>query len=250
MNFMLFRKLLPLFAAFAFIYVNPARAQFAVYGTADGGTFGGITCPTFAAPCAQPGGHVKPYGGTFGMYYDFRDLGPVRVGLDLRGDVLATNKRADSSAGARDIYRQYTALAGVRGSMHTPISWLFPYAEIAGGYTRNNGSGLYTETTTTYSGATPPIQETSVSFNPERYANYALFKGFVGVDVRILPWLEIRAIEFGAGEAFGSTPTLQTVNSTVSATGATTTNGPTTTTTSSNTHFTDSIGAGVVFRFP
>ena len=249
MKFMLFRKLLPLLAAFAFVYVGPARAQFAVYGTADGGTFGGVTCPAFAGPCAQSGGHVKPYGGTFGAYYDFRDMGPLRIGADVRGDVLTSNKRADSSAGAKGAYRQYTALAGLRGSIRTPISWLHPYAEIAGGYTRNDASGLYTETTTTYSGTTP-VQQTSVSFNPEQFTNYALFKGFVGVDVRVLPWMDIRAIEFGAGEAFGSAPTVQTVTATVNANGAVTTTGPTITTTSPNTHFTDSIAAGVVFRFP
>lgn len=250
MKVMLFRKLLPLFAVFALMYVSPARAQFAVYGTADGQRFGGVTCPTFAAPCAQNTGHVTPYGGTLGFYYDFRDMGPVRLGLDVRGDLLGSNKRADSSSGAKGTYRQYTALAGIRGSFKGPLPMLHPYVEVAGGFTRNNASGLYTETTTTYAGSTPPVQESSLSFNPNLYATYPLVKGFAGLDIRILPYLDIRAIEFGVGEAFGSVGTLNTVSATVNANGTVTTGTPANSTSSPSSHFTDSIAAGVVFRFP
>lgn len=250
MKLMLFRKLLPLFAVFALIYVSPARAQFAIYGTADGQRFGGINCPTFVAPCAQNAGHVTPYGGTLGVYYDFRDMGPVRLGVDLRGDLLGANKRADSSSGAKGTYRQYTALAGIRASFRGPLPLLHPYAEIAAGMTRNNASGLYTQTTTTYAGSPPPIQETSLSFNPNLYATYPLVKGFAGLDIRILPYLDVRAIEFGIGEAFGSVATVNTVSSTVNANGTVTTGTATTVTSSPTSHLTESIGAGVVFRFP
>jgi hypothetical protein len=158
---------------------------------------------------------VKPYGGAFGAYYDFKDLGPVRIGVDLRGDVLGTNKRADSSAGGQGIVRQYATLGGLRGSIKTPIHWLRPYAEVAGGYTRNNAIGQYTFA------PVPSGAPALVSFNPNVYANYGVVRGYVGADITIFPFLDLRAIELGAGEAFGS-----------------------------SSHTTESIGAGIVFHLP
>ena len=242
MKFMLFRKLLPLLAVFALGLVRPATAQIGVYATFKGQRLGGVTCPSFAAPCGNNDGRVQPYGGNFGVYYDFRDEGPVRLGLDVRGDVLSSNKRGDSSAGGVGILREYAVLAGVRGSVRTPIPWLHPYAEVAGGYTRNNSNGTYTTTTST--NTTSGVTTSSVSFNPEQYSNYALFEGFVGLDVRVLPFLDIRAVELGAGEAFGSVPIAVSVSSTNG-----TTSTSTVTASSASTHAIESIGAGVVFRF-
>ncbi len=246
---MSFRKLLPLFAPVLIASSSAAHAQLGVFGTVSGQRFGGINCPAFAAPCADNNGRIQPFGGSFGGYYDFRNVGPARLGVDVRGDVLTVNKRADSSAGSSGITRQYAAMAGIRGTFRTPISWLRPFASVDGGYLRNNANGLYTTTNTTYSGSVPPITVTSTSFNPNLYNSYALFKGFVGVDVKISSFFDIRAIEFGAGEAFGSTTTRITVNAV--------NNGPTTTTTSSSTattspdtHGVTSIGAGIVFHFP
>lgn len=239
---MLFRKLLPLLVVFTLGLIRPANAQVGIYGTFKGQYLGGVTCPSSEAPCANNNGRVQPYGGNFGVFYDFRDAGPVRLGVDVRGDVLSSNKRADSSAGGVGLVRQYAVLAGVRGSVHTPISWLHPYAEIAGGYTRNNSNGLYTTTTNTNTVA--GVTGTSVSFNPELYSNYALFEGLIGLDVRVLPYLDIRAIEFGAGEAFGSVPTAVSVTSTNGIATASTV-----TASSSSTHSVESIGAGIVFHF-
>ena len=239
---MLFRKCLPLFAVSVLALARPASAQVGVYATFKGQYLGGVTCPGSAAPCANNSGRVQPYGGNFGAFYDFRNVGPVRLGIDVRGDVLSSNKRADSSAGGVGLVHEYAALAGLRGSVSTPIRWLHPYAEIAGGYTRNNSNGVYTTTTNTNTAA--GVTTTSVSFNPELYSNYALFEGFVGLDVRVLPYLDIRAIEFGAGEALGS------VTTAVSATAANGIVSATTATASSpSTHSVESIAAGLVFRF-
>ena len=217
-----------------------ARAQLGIYATATGTWFGGITCPSFASPCAETDGKVKPFGGDFGAYYDFRTYGPIRLGVDARGAIQSSNKRADSAAGGPGIVKNYEALGGVRATFHTPVHWLHPYAEIAGGITRNNSSGLYTETITTGPNAPPP----AFSFNPQNYTVYPLLKGFVGLDIPILPFLTFRAIELGAGGAFGSAPTLQ----------VTTVNGTSSTTVvsqhSADTHGVQSIGAGVVFTLP
>ena len=245
---MLLRKLPLLLVPFALLCSNSARAQLGIYGTVTGQRFGGITCPTFASPCGDNNGHVQPYGGSFGAFYDLRSYGPVRLGVDARGDVLTSNKRADSSGGGRGSVRQYDVLAGVRGSVRTPITWLHPYAEVAGGYSRNNASGLYTNTTTVNNTVTPPTSLASSSFNPNLYNNYALVKGFVGLDIKIASFLDVRLIELGAGEAFGSANTVVTVSNAVGATG--TISSSSVTTTSPSSHSNESIGAGIVFHLP
>ncbi len=244
-----FRKLLPLFAPVLIAASSAAHAQFGVYGTVSGQRFGGVTCPAFATPCGNNSGHINPYGGSFGGYYDFYDLGPARLGVEVRGDVLTSNKRADSSAGSSGITRQYSAMAGVRGSFRTPISWLVPFASIDGGYIRNNASGLYTNITTVNTSTTPNITTSDTSFNPNLYTTYGLVKAFVGLDVKVASFLDIRAIELGAGDALGSAPTVMTVTTTTNGAGSNTTSSAITTS-SSNSHGVTSIGAGVVFHFP
>jgi hypothetical protein len=224
------------------------HAQVGVYATANGAWFGGVTCPSFASPCAETDGKVKPFGSNFGAYYDFRTFGPIRFGVDARGAVESSNKRADSSAGGPGIVKNYEALGGVRASFHTPIHWLRPYAEIAGGYARNNATGLYTNTVTINNNVTPGLTQSALSYNAASYAGYTLFKGFVGVDVPLLPYLSIRAIELGEGEAFGSTPSFQTT--TITTSGSATTSSTVINTRSPDTHGIQSIGAGIVFTFP
>ena len=217
-----------------------AHAQLGVYATATGNWFGGVNCPSFAAPCAENDGKVKPFGGNFGAYYDFRSFGPIRLGVDARGAVESSNKRADSSAGGAGIVKNYEALGGLRASFHTPIHWLHPYAEIAGGMSRNNASGLYTNTITTGGVPTPSV----LSYNPQNYTVYPLIKGFAGVDIPLLPYLSFRAVELGFGGAFGSAPTFQTT--TVTGTSASTV----VNTRSPSSHGVESVGSGIVFTFP
>ena len=225
-----------------------ANAQLGIYATATGDWFGGVTCPSYASPCAETDGKVKPFGGNFGVYYDYRNFGPIRWGFDARGAVQSSNKRADSSAGGPGIVKNYEFLGGLRGTFRTPVKWLHPYAEIAGGYSRNNSSGLYTSTVTTNNNLNPPVTQTTLSYNPSVYSNYALLKGYVGLDIPLLPWLSFRAIELGAGGAFGSTPTLQTTTVTIS--GTTTTSSTKIVTYSPDTHGVQSIGAGIVINIP
>ncbi len=225
-----------------------ARGQLGIYATANGNWFGGITCPSYASPCAETDGRVKPFGGNFGAYYDFRSYGPVRFGVDARGAVTGSNKRADSSAGGGNVVREYEVLGGLRATFRTPVHWLRPYAEIAGGFSRNNASGLYTDTVTVNNNLTPPLTQSSVSYNAATYNRYALVKGFVGLDIPLLPYLSLRPIEIGMGGAFGSAPTLQTT--TVTTSGTTTTTTTVLNTRSPDSHGVQSIGAGVVFTFP
>jgi len=225
-----------------------AHAQVGIYATITGSRFGGVTCPSFASPCAESNGDVKPFGANFGAYYDWRTYGPVLLGFDVRGGVQSANKRADAGFGGASTVRYYEALGGVRGTFHTPVHWLHPYAEILGGFTRNNASGLYTNTITINNNVTPPVTQSFLSYNPEMFKIYPEIKGIVGLDIPLLPFLTFRAVELGAGGAFGSTPTLQTT--TVTTTGTTSTTSTVLNTSSPDSHGIQSISTGVVFTFP
>ena len=101
----------------------------------------GITCFEPAPiQCSSTGGKVNPAGYQVGGYYDFRNVGPMRLGVDVRGGVMHSNKSATSSAGGSDTTVLDNVLVGARGSFHTPISWLSPYAQISVGYARSNAT--------------------------------------------------------------------------------------------------------------
>lgn len=169
-------------ATFLFLLSSIAvRAQLGVYGTVTGERMGGFTCTDAQGMCASSGGVVRPYGATFGAYYDFRSIGPVRLGVDLRGSVLNSNKSATTYASSTDAVRQYAVLGGVRGEFKMPVRWLRPYAQVSAGYGRTNAASTV----------------------PTQYAQYTQVQGFVGADIPLLPMLDLRAIELGAGEIFG-----------------------------------------------
>lgn len=176
-----------------------AYGQIGAYGVITGERMTGFTCQDPQGICSSSGGVVRPYGAIFGGYYDFRSLGPVRLGVDLRGTVLNSNKSATTYSSSVDQIRHYAGLGGLRGEFKTPFRWLRPYAQISAGYMRSNAAEV----------------------NPRNYDNFTQVEGFGGVDIPLVPWMDIRAIELGAGAAFGP-----------------------------STHSIQSIGAGVVFHSP
>ena len=196
---MSFRKSLPLLTVFVLLVSSAARGQLAVYGTVTGERLSGITCLDPLGVCASSGGVVRPYGANFGGYYDFRNVGPVRLGLDVRGDVLKADKSAEFYQASSGLIRHYDALGGVRASFATPIRFIRPYGEFAVGFAKTNAA--------------------SATLGTSSFSNYTEAKGIVGVDVPLLPYLDIRAIEFGGGALFGN-----------------------------GTHAVESIGAGLVFH--
>ena len=161
--------------------------------------------------------------------------------------MLTSNKRADSSAGGGGIFRQYAVLGGARASFATPITWLRPYAEILVGYSRNNGNGVYTQTSNTDITTQPPTTVSQVSFNPSVYASQPLLKGLVGADVHLAPHFDLRAIELGLGDAFGTTNTVLSTINTTSASGTSSTTSVVSK--SPGTHGLASVSAGLVLRF-
>lgn len=182
MKFMLFRKLLPVFAAVAALSSVAARAQIGVFGTVTGEWVNGVACTQSVGngvgTCISGTTTDKPYGASFGGFYDFRSLGPVRFGVEVRGGVLNTNKDPGANIASTDLIREYTALGGLRASTGTPIRWLHPYASVDGGYAK---------------------------FGPVyAYSTYTKIEGHVGADLSVASFMDIRAIDLSAGALFGS----------------------------------------------
>jgi hypothetical protein len=134
---------------------------------------------------------VNPAGWQAGGYYDFRNVGPVRLGIDFRGGAQHSNKSATSSAGGNDSTVLDNALLGVRGSFHTPISWLTPYVQMSAGYARSNAT-LPFGARGISSGATPL---------PRIEDNFLEYEGFVGLAIHVFPMIDLRPIELGIGNA-------------------------------------------------
>src|SRR5580693_3859417 len=133
---MIFRKAL-LLAAFAVaLPIASAHAQLGAYGMFTVDRLSNIvsspepTTPTDLANTRS--NYVNPLGGTGGVYYDFLQLGPVKLGADLRGSILTTRRGAYvnfNGGGARI----YSALGGVRGVFRTPVKPLKPYLQLSAG---------------------------------------------------------------------------------------------------------------------
>jgi hypothetical protein len=169
-----------------------AHAQFGVYFGYTGERLGGIPCKSFigtanncSATTATLTGSgtstaltdaVNPSGIYFGGYYDFKTVGPVRLGVDARYYDMKSNKSAATSAGGPNSTSANTILGGVRGTFHTPISWLRPYGEIAAGRT-----------------------STDAANGPGSFSSYLRYQGFAGVDIKVFPILDLRAVEVGIG---------------------------------------------------
>ncbi len=165
-----------------------ARAQLGLYGMYTGTEMSGVQCLSTTA-CSSPNGDVRPWGGFGGAYYDFHNFGPVRIGVDLRAGGLHSNRSASSPAGGSNIVSAQTFLGGLRGSIKTPVTWLSPYAQISAGYTRSNVTEPATSSLATASNPTPA----------RRYDGFIAYEGFIGADVHVFPFLDVRPIELGIG---------------------------------------------------
>jgi hypothetical protein len=168
-----------------------AHAQVGVYGEYLASRLSGIKCFDPQGQCSSANGAVNPAGVLGGVYYDFRKVGPVRLGFDFRGGYQKSNKSAVSSAGGENVTRDSTALFGVRGSFHTKYSWVKPYAQVSAGYTRSNA----TEPCTLVSTGLP----NGALCTTVPYDNFVQYEAFGGLDLKILPIADLRAVELGLG---------------------------------------------------
>ena len=176
-----------------------ARAQAGVYVGFQATQFSGITCFDPQGQCASANGKVNPQGVQAGVYYDFRNFGPMRLGVDFRGGTEHSNKSATTSAGGADTTFTDNALLGVRGSFHTHYSWLNPYVQISAGYARSDVTIPTCETTAggilLCSGPTTPVITTA----PRAFDNFFEYEGFAGLSIPVFPFIDLRPIELGIG---------------------------------------------------
>ncbi len=165
-----------------------ARGQAGVYVGYTATRISGITCFDPQGDCSSKNGVVNPSGIEAGAYYDFKTFGPVRFGIDVRGGALHSNKSASTSAGGNNLTELDHVLVGARGSIHTPISWLNPYAQISVGYGRSNATEPFS---LTLNSSGTPLPRTEDSF--------LMYEGLVGLSVPIFPVIDLRPVELGIG---------------------------------------------------
>ena len=140
---------------------TPARAQFAMYGEATGGTLKFQETP-----------HI--YGGTFG-FYDTKHHGPVLIGWDLRGGFL---ERGSNKGPNTD-----TVLAQGQGGLRVALApgilsqSLVPYAEVLTGLGYWRGGVSVTR----------------------QDANHLLTQVVAGLDYRVTKKIDWRVAEFSYG---------------------------------------------------
>jgi hypothetical protein len=171
------RKLLPLFASL--LLAATAHAQLGIYATATAQRMTNIAYTT--GNSSSSNAQINPVGGTFGVYYDFKQLGPVRLGVDARGVVTHASRGAFAEANGFGS-RINSVLGGVRLSFKTPLALFRPYVEGVAGMGRSNYGIQYAAN------------------------NNLEYHGYAGLDLRITPLLDIRAAELGYGGLSSSSP--------------------------------------------
>jgi len=190
---MFLRKVFGLGVAAFLCLAGEAHAQLGVYGMYEGTNTTNVTCFALQATppqqCSSPNGSVKPFGGVGGAYYDFKSFGPIRLGVDARGEFLHANKSAADSTGESGATRLHGAMGGVRATFHTHYNWLKPYAQISAGWASSNVTEPHSV-----------VNSGFISPAPLKFDNFIKYEGFVGTDIRIFPIIDLRPIELGIGE--------------------------------------------------
>jgi hypothetical protein len=153
------------------------------------GADGAVVTATGTILAGAKSGNVNPSGVQFGAYYDFKTIGPVRLGLDLRGGDIHSNKSGTSFAGGNNTTGFDYVLAGARGSFHTKYSWLSPYVQISAGYARSNVTEPF---------GSPNTLPTQILL-PRYEDNFVMYEGFAGIDIHVFPLIDLRPVELGIG---------------------------------------------------
>jgi hypothetical protein len=189
-----------------------ARAQLSAYGmfTVDRMT-GVSTSPilqtlsplpctgTTTINCTAYNDRVNPLGFTGGFFYDFKTLGPVTLGVDLRGGVASAKHGAQTYAEGSGAHI-YSSLGGIRAAFRTPYKILGPYVQGSVGYARSNFGVL---TDAVHSGTTYPANPLYPGTPTQNGIEY---QGTAGLDLHFLPYADWRVAElnFGAIQTSGN----------------------------------------------
>lgn len=158
-----------------------AHAQLGVYGTLTGDRLNSV--PYTGTNSSITNGNFSAFGGGGGVYYDLRNVGPVRLGLDARGSITSSKRGVQPNfiGGGGHLN---SALFGVRAVFHTPLVRLRPYVQASAGLARTDFGKNYDLGIT--------------------YSNNLQYEGFGGLDIRVLPYMDVRLIEFGMGAVRGT----------------------------------------------
>ncbi len=151
------------FSLFLTTATAAAHAQFAIYGMGSGGFLGSLP--------SQNGG-FSAYGGTFGVYDDFKHFGPLHLGADGRY-FQDTSSNGNSSGN-----KLRGGLVGPRLALALPVVPLRPYVQAEVG-----------DIATNY--GTQPNQPNSFTYQIQG-----------GLDFTIFPHLDLRG-EYGGGQING-----------------------------------------------
>jgi len=179
----------------AVLAVSTAHAQLSVYGTVTVRRMTDI--PYTQGTTSHTDGSFDPVGGTGGVFYDFKTVGPVRLGIDARGSIVNSTQGAYTAynAGGGHIG---SGLGGIRATFHTPFLPLKPYVQGSVGVARTNfGTEFNTGLATSGVSNTTGVQISS----------HLEYDGFAGLDLAILPMFDFRVVELGYGAVQGNSHT-------------------------------------------
>ena len=161
---------------------SAAQAQFGVYPLFTANRLSGTDTSPLALPLPVTPPYltayrssVNPSGFTGGLYYDFKPVGPVLLGVDVRG-TLTHNNRGAQSASIGSGVRADSILGGVRATFHPRITALAPYVQGSAGLGRSN-FGLGTT----------------------RLNNGFEYHAYAGLDIHVVSFFDFRAAELGYG---------------------------------------------------
>ena len=173
--------------------VPSAQAQAGVYAVFTATRMGNLQSSPFAAYTNANGGTkatIDVSGGTFGGFYEFKTVGPLRLGADVRGNVESSTRGASvTSVGTGS--HLYSVLGGVRARTSKTYFHVDPYVQLSAGLGRSD-FGLATNTSSA-----------NFPYNPD-YGAAQLHNGveyhvFAGADIKLLPVLDFRVVELGYG---------------------------------------------------
>lgn len=185
-------------AAVALLARPAAHAQAAVYGTFTVNQLSGIKNSPEIPPCTPSSTSFCPtyndsvtlLGGTFGAYYDFFHLGPVKLGVDGRGTVTTAKRGAEKNSNGTGA-RLYSGLGGVRAVFRTRWVPIRPYVEGAAGIARTDyGVSKFVSS---------PSGVITRQSGQITLRNNFQYMGYAGVDITLLPVMDFRLVEFGYG---------------------------------------------------
>jgi hypothetical protein len=153
----------------ALSFAPTLHAQLAIYGKGDLNHYNlNDTTPTSS---------YTFHGAGVGIYDDFLHFGPVRAGLDLRGDLEATDK-----------FDYQAVLAGIRVAAKAPVLPFRPYAELLVGEGGTRAKGPY-----------------AVGITNVPYIHKLTYAAVAGLDWTLLPHFDFRVLEVGYGRQAAAT---------------------------------------------